>query len=152
MKILKPGPSNLAEWYALIQEAERELGYRCDEHVQSYLMLTLDQYTTDSSLVSAVLAMDFLRAPQELENKKMDILRTTGDRCLLLAGLFPERATKKNVSINYFIELGQQSYYIVSESKLARYSSRLFYTLCVEFNVLQKLLAMMRHTHLEKWQ
>src|SRR5262249_16860412 len=37
-------------------------------------------------------------------------LREVGDRCLLLAGLYPEQAERRMVSVRYFLDLGSRAY------------------------------------------
>jgi len=46
------------------------------------------------------------RAPQAREQD----LRDVGDRCLLIAGLYPELAGRRRVPQRYFVELGQHAY------------------------------------------
>lgn len=144
MRKIVINPTNISEWHALVLEAQTQLGYEFDEVVQSYLVLTLDKYTTDDSIVNTVLALDFLEGMIGLDCNKICKLRNTGDRCLILSGLFPERAEKSNVSVNYYISIGRESYYLVADRRHNRYDSGLFYQLSKQFTGLTELLGAMR--------
>lgn len=103
-------PSKTAEWHVLVLEAQIQSGYRFEDCLENYLVLTLDYFTKEGELSSSILAIDFLLGLDGSERYNSEILRNVGDRCLLLSGLFPEHALQKNVSLNYFISIGQQAY------------------------------------------
>ena len=106
MGIFRPEPTTVAEWLALVAEAEVKTGYEFEESVESYLVLTLDHYTQKHELITSVVALDFLESTNIETPRDGDQLRGVGDQCLILSGLFPERALQKNVSLNYFVGMG----------------------------------------------
>jgi hypothetical protein len=55
-------------------------------------------------------ALDFLLARAESGRRLRQELRDVGDRCLLLAGLYPEQAQRRLVSLSYFLEIGARAY------------------------------------------
>ena len=118
MGIFRPEPTTIAEWQALVAEAEVKTGYEFEDNIESYLVLTLDHYTTKNGLASSVIALDFLKGTHIGHERNGTQLREVGDQCLLLSGLFPERAIKKNVSLNYFVGIGQQAYLALTDIRL----------------------------------
>lgn len=145
MAIFKFEPTKTAEWQSLVIEAQLHSGYQFDDKIENYLVLTLDHFTKEKKLISSVIAIDFLHASDSHGKQSIDKLREVGDQCLLLSGLFPERALKKNVSLNYFINIGKQAYETVAENNLIlTFDSELFYQLSDDFVAIMDLLHAMR--------
>lgn len=146
MKFLDFEPTKIAQWQTLVVEAANQAGYQFDDALESYLVFTLDQFTHDVQLASSVIAIDFLNSRHLLGNRRGRLLRSIGDQCLLLSGLFPEQASHKNISLNYFINVGQEAYYIIASSKNnLLYDKQLFYALSEHFVGLMDLLHTMRN-------
>jgi hypothetical protein len=138
-------PTKTAEWQALIIESEVLCGYTFDESVENYLVITLDHYTKEAGFVSSTIALDFLKGIQLHDKLSVDLLRTVGDHCLLLAGLFPKRALRKNVSLGYFIGTGKQAYYLVAnKSLLNHFDPEVFHKLSNHFVGIMDVLHAMR--------
>lgn len=136
---------NLSNWQSLVDEAIQQAGYRCDDSVQHYLVLTLDHFTKNNHLSSAVIALDFLLALNSVGRLGGGKMREVGDECLLLAGLFPERIARKHVSLEYFIGMGQQAYLILTTNAFKWvYDGELFSKLSKEFPNLIEVLQTMR--------
>ncbi len=145
MGLFRPEPTTIAEWQALVAEAEIKTGYEFDDSLESYLVLTLDHFTTENDLASSLIAVDFLESIDISSKRDAVVLRDVGDQCLLLSGLFPERAIKKNVSLNYFIGIGQQAYLALTDIRLKReFDPELFSKLSNNFVGLMDLLNAMR--------
>lgn len=145
MKALHVEPSKTAEWHTLVVEAEIQAGYQFEECLECYLVLTLDQFTTSDTLVSSVIAMDYLSAMEEQGQLASSLLRSVGDHCLLLSGLFPERAKRKNVTLDYFIQIGSKAYGLVATHEMLRASDpEVFYKLSQNFTGLMDVLHSMR--------
>jgi len=136
--------SRIYEWYQLVSEARTHLGCALDDNVESYLILTLDHYTSDIQLPDQILAIDFLEGFYYKGREAIDRLRRTGDRCLILAGFFPDRAQRFNLKSEYFIELGQQAYHTLAGRSILQYDPLLFDALCREFVTLTQVLLTMR--------
>jgi len=141
-------PGKLAAWQNLIDEAAKETGYDCNETVESYLILTLDHFSTDNHLSSSVVALDFLLALNSFGRESGGKMRRVGDECLLLAGLFPERAARKHVSVDYFIKVGQAAYNLLTHTNFQWvYDPKLFTQLSHDFPNLIHVLQTMRNIH-----
>lgn len=135
----------LATWQDLVDEAAEQAGYHCDDQVEYYLMLTLDHFTTDQHLATAVVGLDFLLAMDSMGREGGGQIRKVGDECLLLAGLFPERALRKHVPLDYFAGIGSQAYQLLTQAHFKRlYDSKLFAKLSNDFPNLIDVLQTMR--------
>ena len=146
MKKIYPQPTPDAEWYRLVEQALYQSGYQFDECISHYLVITLNSYSTNSSIAQSVIAIDYLTGVQMQGLRGQQQLRDVGDQCLLLSGLFPERALKKRVSLEYFIHLGQVAYRQLAdlEEKLVL-DPILFNKLSQNFVGLMDVLHNMRH-------
>lgn len=100
----------LALWTDLVREAEAGTATQLDEELESYLVFLLMAHTRDVSLHARALAIDYLLARERSGTLRRQELRDTGDRCLLLAGLYPEQAAQRMVGIGYFLDLGSRAY------------------------------------------
>lgn len=103
-------PTSLAQWQALVNEATVDAHIHLNEDLESYLVFLLMRFTNQPQIAHSVLAMDFLSAFTDKALDKATQLQDVGDKCLLLAGLFPGRAERKHVRISYFVHLGQSAY------------------------------------------
>jgi len=99
-----------ALWVDLLREAQHDAATRLDEELESYLVFLLIGHTRDLQLHRTVVALDYLLARSEHGTRRKQELRDVGDRCLLLAGLYPEQAQRRMVSVDYFLALGSGAY------------------------------------------
>jgi hypothetical protein len=133
-------PTDMAQWRALVIEAQRLRAHELGEDLESYLVFLLMRYTTKHELASSVVAVDFLEGLTASGALAHDRLRDVGDKCLLFSGLFPGLAERRRVEVNYFVEMGQSAYGSISSSAM-REVNELFQSLSLEFvsmvNVLQ---------------
>lgn len=135
----------IAQWHALLNEAQRTSSILLKEDLESYLVFLLMRFCRDPDLAASVLGLEFLNGYQDIVARhRHDLLKDVGDRCLLYAGLFPGRATKKRVKISYFVKLGQTAYSTVSNYAMTQ--EGLFSQLCQEFPKLMDVLHAMRDT------
>jgi hypothetical protein len=102
-------PTAVAEWHTLVNEAECMCGNYLAEDIENYLVWLLLRYTDHGDALSKSLASQYLQSHTS-RSMQQENLRDVGDICLILAGLFPERAVKLLVPITYFIELGRRAY------------------------------------------
>lgn len=145
MGIFRPEPTTIAEWQSLVAEAEVKTGYTFDENVENYIVLTLDHYTKKEELITSVIALEFLENTNIEKPHDGEQLRNVGDQCLILSGLFPERALRKNVSLDYFISMGQQAYLALTDIRLKdNFDPELYKKLSSNFVGLMDLLHAMR--------
>jgi hypothetical protein len=103
-------PSAASHWQQLLQQAEEKCHCRLDDEVESYLIFTLMRFTQNQELASAALAADFLQTLQLAGHAREQRLRDLGDQCLLLTGLFPQRAERRLVRVSYYVDLGRSAY------------------------------------------
>jgi hypothetical protein len=101
----------LALWTDLVHEAEDGAATRLDEELESYLVFLLMAHTRDVQLHRNAVAIDFLLAHAASGTRRKQELRDVGDRCLLLAGLYPEQAARRLVNVGYFLDLGSRAYH-----------------------------------------
>jgi hypothetical protein len=138
-------PTSTAEWHALVLEAQAQAGYQFEESIESYLVLTLDQYTQQSGIASIIIATELMEGIQQTGLQGNNHLRRVGDQCLILSGLFPERAIKKNVSLAYIIGMGKNAYSsIAANPDQIQIDGELFYKLSENFIGCMDVLNAMR--------
>jgi len=107
---LHAGPQS-SLWHALVRDAEARARRTLDEELESYLVFTLMRFTADNQLGARIMALDYLDGVTTQGGRHKGLkLRDVGDRCLLLAGLYPEQARRRHVSLNYFCDLGRSAY------------------------------------------
>lgn len=109
-------------WQSLITESATSRGVKLDEHEQSYLGFVLIRHLRDEQLGARVMSLDWLHAQDEIGRTRADALRDVGDRCLLIAGLFPRLAERRHVSPDYFTTLGRGAYAGVAECTRSGYA------------------------------
>lgn len=127
-------------WQELLGEGEARAGCALSEPVQSYLVFALMRHLRDARLLGRVLALEWLDANERQGSLRLDGLRDVGDRCLLIAGLFPEQAERRRVTSDYFIDLGRSAYGSVAEAAHAGYAA-LFERLAVAYREMVRVLA-----------
>jgi hypothetical protein len=130
-------------WQALIRDGAQRGGVRLDQDEESYLGFVLIRYLRDEQLASHVLALDWLQALEERALARADALRDVGDRCLLIAGLFPQLAERRRLSSGYYIDLGGNAYRGVADAARAGYAT-LFAQLARGFRQLVTVLRNLR--------
>jgi hypothetical protein len=119
---LRDGPA-LALWHDLVVEGEQRAGLALGESVQSYLVFVLMRHLRDATLLSRLLALEWLWAADQVGSARADALRDVGDRCLLIAGRYPALAERRRVSADYFAQLGCGAYHGVAESARGGYAA-----------------------------
>lgn len=138
-------PTSTAQWHSLLMDAQQSAAISLTESLEAYLVFLLMRFSDNPQLASSVLGLDFLVAYQQLlRRQRYDLLKEVGDKCLLFAGLFPQRAVKRRVKISYFVKLGQSAYFTACHS--ASSNEPLFHELCLEFPKLMDVLQAMRET------
>ncbi len=136
-------PTSSAQWLELVREAEQQYGQMLHEDMESYLVFMLMRYSKNNSLAQTALALDYLRT-SELAGKDLgNRLRDIGDQCLIVAGLFPARARKRNVRVSYYVDMGRSAYHYLSHN-LQHASADLYQHLADTFVVLMDILQTIR--------
>jgi hypothetical protein len=84
-------------WQELVHDAGTRAGAPLDETRESYLVFVLLRYQRDDSLLVRTQALEWLTAQACSGHQRADALRDVGDRCLLIAGLYPALAERRLV-------------------------------------------------------
>jgi hypothetical protein len=137
------GPNELAQWHTLVQQAEHSYGCQLDETMESYLVFTLMRFMRQQNLGAQALALDFLDARNQPKSLRLEQLRDIGDQCLLLSGLFPQRAQKRLVRVSYYVKMGRSAYQHLG-TQIERTSAELYHQLAETFILLMDLLQTIR--------
>ena len=135
--------SELSQWHTLVREAEHDLGCQLDEAMQSYLVFTLMRFTKNQQLNAHALAIDYLNAHHLPDSLRSEQLRNIGDQCLLVTGLFPQSAEKRQVGVSYYVDLGRSAYHHIS-TVTQQGMAELYQQLAERFVLLMDLLQTIR--------
>jgi len=130
-------------WQELVQEAARHAGHPLDEARESHLVFVLLRFQRDAQLLSHTHGMDWLAALERVGTARTDSLRDVGDRCLLVAGLFPQLAERRRVSVGYYIDIGRAAYQGVADTSRRAYAA-LYEQLAASYRELVRTLSTMR--------
>ncbi|HFD80289.1 MAG TPA: hypothetical protein ENK05_07875 [Gammaproteobacteria bacterium] len=142
MKTLVLQPTDVAQWHALVNEAQAAARSNLDESLESYLVFLLMRFCGQPELARRVMALEFLRA-QEAHVQQTERLREVGDQCLLFSGLFPQVAEKRMVRVSYFVNIGRSAYDQLA-AMVDRHSDRLYGRLAETFVGVMDVLQAMR--------
>jgi len=143
MKKLILHPTDTSQWYALVNEAQAATRLILNELTESYLVFLLMRFSQTTQLMESVIALDFLESMRAPGKRQVNLMRDVGDKSLLFCGLFPGMAEKRHVRLDYFTEMGQAAYLIVSEMQEPE-SATLYHQLSEQFVSLQHVLNAMR--------
>ena len=136
-------PTSVAQWQALVQEAQTACDRRIDETLESYLVFLLMRFADRPHCTARIMARDYLESQHLSGTPRLDRLREVGDHCLLFSGLFPQLAERRLVRISYFVNIGRNSYRQLS-AVLDRGVSTVYGHLSDAFIVLMDILHAMR--------
>jgi hypothetical protein len=136
----------MALWTDLVREAEAGAATRLDEQLESYLVFLLMAHTRDVSLHARAVAIDYLLARARSGALRRQELRDVGDRCLLLAGLYPEQAERRMVGIGYFLDLGSRAYHELSAAAGAGFADLYRYLAEAFAHLARVLMELRRYT------
>lgn len=110
MREIVTGGTATELWHGLVREGERRAQAALDDEVESYLVFALMRHVGDAPLAHRIMALEFLETLLRDGRAREAALRDVGDRCLLIAGLYPDLARRRRVSLRYFVDLGQGAY------------------------------------------
>ncbi len=130
-------------WQALVHEAGERAHAPLDDTRESYLVFVLLRYQRDDTLLARTQALEWLDAQSLVGTLRADALRDVGDRCLLIAGLYPQLAIRRHVQVDYFIRMGRGAYLEVAEASRNAYA-KLFEQLAKSYQDLVRTLRALR--------
>lgn len=136
--ILHPTP--LAQWHALINDAQLWRHLELGESLESYLVFLLMRYTDQPEFINSIIGIDFLKSLQAHQASQYWQLRDVGDKCLIFAGLFPEYCQHLRVENQYFSSIGRQAYLAIFN----RDGNDLYLNLAHHFAHLREILLAIR--------
>ncbi|MDF1756735.1 MAG: hypothetical protein P1U74_00305 [Legionellaceae bacterium] len=143
MKSLILHPTDISQWYALVNEAQASTQLALNEDTESYLVFLLQRFSQNPQLAESIIAIDFLESMAANNSKQIEQLKVVGDKSLLLCGLFPGIATRRSLSVDYYADMGQAAYLSVSELQ-KKSSANLFLELSEHFGRMKNILQAMR--------
>lgn len=135
--------TEVAQWHSLVKEAEQQCSCQLDESMESYLIFTLMRFMKDQNLASQAMAVEYLRSNGLPKSMRVEQLRDIGDQCLLLSGLYPQRAEKRLVRVSYYVNMGRSAYHHISDS-VQKSVAELYRQLAEAFITLMDLLQAIR--------
>ncbi len=136
-------PTDVAQWHALVNEAQIASSVYLNEELESYLVFLLMRFINEPDILSQPLAMDMLTSFHQNGRVREENLKNVGDRCLLISGLFPGQAEKRMVGTHYFIEMGRVAYGMLAN--ISDHSTAQVYgALSMEFDALADVMYSMR--------
>ncbi|MFZ2315716.1 MAG: hypothetical protein WAW86_08695 [Gammaproteobacteria bacterium] len=134
--------TDLVLWQDLVKKAEESCHIDLEKDLEAYLVSLLIHYMDKPELVKQLFAKTFLQA-LDLETHARDFaLREIGDKCLIYSGLFPKSVYKKQVTISYFVHLGQSSY--ANVSNVSKAATDIYQLLASQFVSLMDILQSIR--------
>lgn len=110
--ILTDNPKFL--WYQSLLEAKNLTKVDTSDELDSYIILLLLSSDHNVLLSKDPLGVLYLKSQQAFNNNT-SLLRNVADSCLILSGFYPENAIARNVSPDYFANIGVASYFQLSE-------------------------------------
>lgn len=96
-------------WHALVTAAEAADRRCLDEALEHYVVGLLVRHVGRPDLLGRMAAEEFL-APAIAGARTYEDLQALGDRCLILAGLFPDFILRAGLPVSYYVRLGQSAY------------------------------------------
>lgn len=149
MSTVQLEPTVTAQWHRLVTTALRECGIRLDESVEAYLIFMLMRFAERTDVGRHALALEFLEGVQgAFRGHGAERLRDTGDECLLVCGLFPQRVRRRSVPFRYYVDLGRGAYGTLASAGAAS-NAEPFEALSAGFVTLMEVLQAMRADHAE---
>jgi hypothetical protein len=126
-------------WVELVREGEQRASTPLPEMIESYLVFLLQRHQGDRVLAGRTLALEWLQGLDLVGSVRADALRDVGDRCLLVAGLYPQAARRRRVTPGYYAAIGQSAYDAVADATRAGYAE-LFRQLARAFEAMRRVL------------
>jgi hypothetical protein len=108
--MIHTGSSQTSLFVDLLKEAEMRSNVTLTENQESYTVFMLIRNLRKQELLSASLALSYLESFLETKRVQESMLTDTADAALILAGLFPERARKLNVTSSYFLQISKMCF------------------------------------------
>lgn len=139
----------------LVKKGEEKSAVRLPHQMHLFLVDCLVEHLRDHEITHHVLALGLLRSTEKSGVQAIALLKRTGDAALILAGLFPERALRMDVSSAYFRFMGQAAYASLATKLYATGRSvrgQFYDNLTEQFQQLEKVLNAVRAQPKTEWE
>src|SRR3989338_7164274 len=94
-----------------VLEGERRSGRKLGDAIAAFLVLTLFRQMRKGEFAEFTENLaDYMIAAASKNLPGIAVLRNVGDSALILTGLFPRHADRRNVSPGYYVSVGQSAY------------------------------------------
>lgn len=143
-----------ASFDSLVRRGEEQSHVTLSAHLRIFLIGCLIEHMSDPDITHCVLALGFLGSNNQVGAMREISLKRTGDASLILAGFFPERALRLNVSSTYFRFMGQASYSSLAthlEVGVATERGRFYNEVAEGFVTLERVLSHARAKPENEW-
>lgn len=95
----------------LVDDASAVIHVKLPHNAEAHLVHVLATHLHDTELMKKTAGEEYIHSMRVFGRfAKRELCLRAGNICLLFAGLFPEITHRRNVSLNYYVSLGQVSY------------------------------------------
>lgn len=109
--IMVTGTTTTEIWVNFVKEAQFLANTKLPENLESYTVLMLQRFTRRTDFDAVPFAIQCLEAGTKgMKFQRKMKLAETADASLIMAGFFPERARRLNVSDSYFMNISEMCY------------------------------------------
>jgi len=136
-------PTPVAQWHALVNEAQLGCDVELGQELESYLVFMLMRFSDRAGLGNGAVAVEFLESIHKVGTERNECLQEVGDKCLLLSGFFPKQLERRRLQESYYIDLGQNAYYTLASTSRMTIAD-LYQNLCEHFVVIKDVMQAMR--------
>lgn len=139
----------------LVHVGEENSCIELPPRLHAFLVRCLLEHLKDIGIFQETLALSFLQGRMEKGEAANGCLKRMGDIALILAGLFPQRTRRMNVSLSYVREMGEGAYLDLADKFLrsGRKETALYYgEIGIQFCLLTEVLSGMRERPQTAWQ
>jgi len=135
-----------AMWYQIVAEAQYHIHMQLPLELEHYLVLMLNELATKPHLLAEPIAERYLKAQHSSGNLQQAQLKYIGDECLVLTGLFPQRAQHRHVDVAYYYDIGKTAYHRLHHIfKSQQIVNGIYKKLVKAFEQISQVIQAMRH-------
>ncbi|MFA6608322.1 MAG: hypothetical protein WCT07_00180 [Candidatus Paceibacterota bacterium] len=102
-------------FFDLIRDGEKRAKTFLPESLESYMVFMLQRHLKNATITTTVFAIEYLENLTKNLHERQSCLSETADAGLILAGLFPERSRRLNVSYTYFTDMSQLCFFDLAQ-------------------------------------
>jgi hypothetical protein len=99
-------------FYDAVKETKDKTGYELPEHLEAYVVMLLASFVERTDYLPE---KSFIESYMILVQKRSRNIKALGDTCLFVTGVFPHYKNKNGLDVEYFSNIGSNSYLQVAE-------------------------------------